>query len=87
MAINTKIQKWGNSLAVRLPQKIAARLGFKAGVEVVIAENRGKVVIANATERGRRKRRSDWKQFLLPANKKREAVSERIDEILYGQSC
>jgi antitoxin MazE len=36
------IQKWGNSLGVRLPQPLAAQLGLRAGsaVELAVADGR-----------------------------------------------
>lgn len=40
-----KIQKWGNSSAVRLPMKALAAAGLSAGSEVEIEANKGCIVI------------------------------------------
>ena len=42
--MSTKVQKWGNSLGLRLPKNITTDLDIKAGSEVKI-ESRGKGVI------------------------------------------
>ena len=44
--MTTKVQKWGNSLAVRLPKHVARAAFFKAGTPVVIRQERQGVVIA-----------------------------------------
>ncbi|MBI1974887.1 MAG: AbrB/MazE/SpoVT family DNA-binding domain-containing protein [Parcubacteria group bacterium] len=36
--MTTKIQKWGNSLAVRLPKNLARALSFRAGTPVSIKQ-------------------------------------------------
>lgn len=36
--MNVKIQKWGNSLALRIPKKVLENLGLKEGIEVVLLE-------------------------------------------------
>ncbi len=44
--MRTKIQKWGNSLAVRLPKVIAAKAGLVIADEVDIdVEDTGRVVL------------------------------------------
>jgi len=43
--MSTKIQKWGNSLAVRLPQYLIEKLGLEAGTTVDIEDERGVVKI------------------------------------------
>jgi antitoxin MazE len=37
--METKIQKWGNSLGVRLPKSIAKSKSFKEGSRVVVTES------------------------------------------------
>ena len=37
--MQTTIQKWGNSLAVRLPKEVANKLAFKEGSKVEINES------------------------------------------------
>ncbi len=36
--METNIQKWGNSLGVRLPQALAAKKAFKLGSRVLVSE-------------------------------------------------
>lgn len=40
----TKIQKWGNSLAVRIPKETTKRLGLMHGSDVMVREERGGVI-------------------------------------------
>ena len=49
--MNTKVQKWGNSLAVRLPRSVT-RNSFKTGTPVVIKRERTRIIITpkNASE-------------------------------------
>ena len=47
--MSTKIQKWGNSLAVRLPQYLIEKLGLEAGTTVDIEEESGKVITIKPT--------------------------------------
>ncbi len=42
--MSTKIQKWGNSLAVRLPQYLIEKLGLEAGTTVDIEDERGEII-------------------------------------------
>jgi antitoxin MazE len=39
------IQRWGNSLAVRLPKPLAERLGLDQGMEVELRAEGGRLVI------------------------------------------
>lgn len=48
----TKVQKWGNSLAVRLPRHITRGMSFRAGTPVSIRQERRRVVIVLKSERG-----------------------------------
>ena len=41
----TKVQKWGNSLGLRLPSKVAKDLHVENGTEVDVQVVRGKLVI------------------------------------------
>ena len=49
--MKTRIQKWGNSLALRIPKSFANEVGLRkeASVEVSLAD--GKLVITPVTER------------------------------------
>ena len=42
----TKIQKWGNSLAVRLPKAFAGQAGIGNGSDVNISVEDGKIVLS-----------------------------------------
>lgn len=46
--METTIQKWGNSLAVRLPKLVAQRLALREGVRVQVREEKRRVVISTA---------------------------------------
>ena len=41
--MNTKVQKWGNSLAVRLPSELAKKLSVTDGTSVRLTERNGVV--------------------------------------------
>ncbi len=44
--MSTKMQKWGNSLAVRIPDDVVEDAGFVPGTEVTVKNVRNTVVIA-----------------------------------------
>lgn len=44
--METKIQKWGNSLAVRLPKAFAIQTGIENGSDVRISIQDGNIVLA-----------------------------------------
>jgi len=48
-ATELKIQKWGNSLAVRIPSPVAKRAGFQAGLPVRISMRGPSSVLVSAT--------------------------------------
>lgn len=41
----TKVQKWGNSLGVRLPKSAALEVGLSAGAEVDVSAVDGRIVV------------------------------------------
>jgi len=85
--MTTKIQKWGNSLAIRLPKKTADRLVLKEGSEVEIDELQNSIIIKKVTAPRNAVGKLGWKDFVLPSSKKKkESVSLDIDTILYGKS-
>jgi len=43
--MHAKVQKWGNSLAVRIPQSFAKDTRLSAGAEVDLAVHDGKIVL------------------------------------------
>lgn len=83
---NTKIQKWGNSLAVRIPKDVTKTLRLKEGNAVVIHESGRRVVITPIRQQRKTHGMRDWRDFVVPTGQKtKENVSGRIDEILYGR--
>ena len=80
----TKIQKWGNSLAVRLPKRMMQELGLHAGSKVVVGEQNNAVVV-KALSNQDSVTHKDWKQYLISTNRTtKRNVSGRVDEIVYG---
>ena len=43
--METKVQKWGNSLGVRLPKSITQKRDIKEGTRVVLSESNNQIVI------------------------------------------
>lgn len=48
--METKIQKWGNSLAVRLPKTIITKKALTEGTRVLITEQDDSILIQSARE-------------------------------------
>jgi antitoxin MazE len=44
--MQVQIMRWGDSLGLRVPRDVAARLGLKAGARVDIAAEDGRIVIS-----------------------------------------
>lgn len=47
--MQSRIMKWGNSLAVRIPRSVAAETGLEYGATVDISANAGTVVVRPTT--------------------------------------
>jgi antitoxin MazE len=47
--MNAKVQKWGNSLAIRIPKPFASELGLENDSEVEMVYSGGKLVISPVT--------------------------------------
>ena len=45
IAVQTKIQKWGNSLGLRIPKSFALEAGVEAGSEVDLSIKNGDLVV------------------------------------------
>jgi len=43
--MQTKVQKWGNSLGVRIPRGLAEEMGLGAGTEVSLTAKDGELVL------------------------------------------
>lgn len=46
--MQTKVQKWGNSLGVRIPRGLAQEVGLGAGTEVSLTAKDGELVLRPA---------------------------------------
>lgn len=86
--MTTTIQKWGNSLAVRIPKELVRRLALREGSGVIIREEHDAIMIRRQERPMRPAGKNDWKRYLIAGGRgrKKENVSGRIDAILYGAS-
>ncbi len=46
--MTTRLAKWGNSLAVRIPRVLAEQVGLEEGSELGISVSRGKLILSPA---------------------------------------
>ena len=44
--MKTRVQKWGNSLALRIPKSFASEVGLKSDSSVEVSTEDGKLIIA-----------------------------------------
>jgi antitoxin MazE len=51
--MRTRVQRWGNSLALRIPGALAEETDLQEGSEVDVAVRRGKLVVERSTHRVR----------------------------------
>ncbi len=75
-----QVSRWGNSLAVRLPREIVARLGLAAGDALtVVALGDGRVTLARDTRRADALARMRARKVRLPEDYRfdRDAAHER----------
>lgn len=80
----TTIQKWGNSLAVRIPKEMVRRLALREGSGIMVREDGDEIIICKQEPRERPIGKNDWRQYLISVSHKKENVSGDIDRILYG---
>lgn len=64
--MQTKIQKWGNSLGLRIPRSFAKEAGVEAGSEVDLSLRNGDLVVKPA--RRKRYRLKDLVRKITPRN-------------------
>ena len=64
--MQTKVQKWGNSLGVRIPRGLAEELGLGAGAEVRLTAKDGELVLSPAVPS--RLRLADLLEAITPEN-------------------
>ena len=84
--MTTTIQKWGNSLAVRLPKEIIRQLALKQGSGVVVRHDKDAIIIQKHEQRNSQTGKNDWRHYLIPTKRKKENIAGNIDTILYGAS-
>jgi len=74
-----RVSKWGNSLAVRLPQAIVAELSLSEGDEVVLKPDDGKLAIERDRRREEALEALQNLRIKIPADYKfdREEISRR----------
>ena len=70
--MKTRIAKWGNSLALRVPQPFAEEVGLEEGSEVELSISEGKLVLAPSDGR-------EWTLEGLLAGITPKNVHEEID--------
>lgn len=71
MAVQVQIAKWGNSLGLRVPRDVAARVGLTEGARVdVEASEDGRIIIT------RSRRRFTLKELLADMTPEREHALE-----------
>lgn len=49
--MRTHVQRWGNSLALRIPSALAEETDLEEGAEVTVAARRGKLIVARSSRR------------------------------------
>ena len=72
----TKVQKWGNSLAVRIPRTVAEDIHLSSGGSVNLAVHEGKIVIAPTQHR----------QYKLNDLLRGVTIRNKHDEVSTGKS-
>ena len=83
--MDTKVKKWGNSLAVRIPNSIAKGALLREGSSVRMVERQKMIVIQPLQADGAAKTKKAWETYMIPTQRKKENVSGTIDTILYGK--
>lgn len=75
--MKTKAQKWGNSLAVRVPRGIVEEAGLKAETPLEVEVIKGKIVLTPAAPKKRR-------QYHLADLVKKISAKNRYKETDFG---
>jgi antitoxin MazE len=70
-----RVQKWGNSLAVRIPKPFAEEAGLRKDGEIDVSVDAGRVVVASVA--ARRFTLDDLLKGVKPSNLHREIASGR----------
>ncbi len=72
--MKTKAQKWGNSLAVRIPRNVVQEIGLHPNDALTIEVQKGRIVLVPAEKGGRvpRYRLEDLVKKITPKNRYKE---------------
>jgi antitoxin MazE len=70
--MKTKAQKWGNSLAVRVPRGIAEDVGLKPEDSLEVEVVKGRIVLTPIAPRPTRYRLDDLVKKITPKNRYKE---------------
>ena len=71
--MSTRVQKWGNSLAVRIPDDVVEDMGLTPGKEVTVRKVRNTVVIApTRTKKKKRPTLEELVSRITPQNRHEE---------------
>jgi len=83
--MTTKIKKWGNSLAIRIPKNIAIKYGLKIDDEVYLAEKSDFLALKFPRQK-KGKFQEIWQDYFILDQKDspKENITDKIDEIVYG---
>jgi len=86
--MNTKVQQWGNSLAVRIPKRVAEALDLREGSSVTVTPSKDGIYITpQSDDTNNVKPFKDWEKAIIPMKGcKKVRISEQVDEIVYGAS-
>jgi antitoxin MazE len=60
--MTTRVRKWGNGLAIRIPKALATEIGLSENAEVELSSDRGRLVITPLKRT--RKRKYSLKEML-----------------------
>lgn len=77
--MTTKIKKWGNSLALRIPKLYVKEINLKEGTDVELKVEENKIIISS-----RKKKRKTRKKYTLEELVSRITPENRHGEISVG---
>ncbi|WP_117169442.1 AbrB/MazE/SpoVT family DNA-binding domain-containing protein [Paraliobacillus sediminis] len=77
--MNTKVQKWGNSLAIRIPSDVAKRIHVKQGSEIEITVEG---ITATLKSKNQKPTLKDLVNQITPENQHREVDSGSVGKEL-----
>ena len=89
--ITTKVKKWGNSLALRIPKKLAEMYGLKEGSKLLVQPGIDGVLLELADKSKKANSKSlaeliDGSIIPMKGPKAKKSIVDDIDRIVYGAS-